>query len=210
MPGIDIFVIGGSAGALEALLELLPALPAELVAPTAIVLHQKPTQPSLVPQLLARACTRAVREPDDKERLAPGTVYVAPPNYHMLIERGGTIALSIDAPVHFSRPSIDVLFESAADAFGAGTVGLVLSGTNPDGAEGLHRIAAAGGVALVQAPASAAYAVMPEAAARRVAERGTAQAQAHALAPREVALFLSRLAGRHPLPQLPPNQGRTP
>ncbi|HWO17431.1 MAG TPA: chemotaxis protein CheB [Kofleriaceae bacterium] len=198
MHRIDLIVIGGSAGALEVLLELMPQLPAELLAPIAIVLHQKPTQPSLVPQLLARACSRAVREPEDKEPLARGTVYVAPPNYHMLIERGGTIALSVDEPVHFSRPSIDVLFESAADALGRGVVGLVLSGSNPDGAEGLHRIAAAGGVALVQAPATAAHAVMPEAAARRVG--ALAHAQAHALAPREVAPFLSRLAGQEPLP----------
>jgi two-component system chemotaxis response regulator CheB len=202
MPPLDIIVIGGSAGALEALLELLPAIPAELAAPIAIVLHQKPTQPSMLPTLLGRVCTRTVREPEDKEPIVPGTVYVAPPNYHMLIERSGTIALSVDAPVHFSRPSLDVLFESAADAFGPGVVGLVLSGSNADGAEGLQRIAAAGGVALVQAPASAAHATMPEAAARRVGAR------AHALAPREVAPFLSRLAGRSA--DLPPSPGQTP
>ena len=203
MHRIDIIVIGGSAGALEALLELLPTLPAELAAPIAVVLHLKPTQPSMVPELLARVCTRVVREPEDKEPIAPGTVYVAPPNYHMLLERGGTIALSVDEPVHFSRPSLDVLFESAADAFGPGVVGLVLSGSNADGAEGLQRIAAAGGVALVQAPASAAYATMPEAAARRVG------GHARALAPREVAPFLSRLVGLSPSP-LSPNPGRTP
>jgi two-component system chemotaxis response regulator CheB len=195
MRDIDLIVIGGSAGALEALLELLAPLPAELTAPIAVVLHLRPTLPSMVPGLLARAVGRTVREPEDKEPLVPGTVYVAPPNYHMLIERGGTIALSVDEPVHFSRPSLDVLFESAADAFGPGVVGLVLSGSNPDGAEGLHRIAAAGGVALVQRAASAAHAAMPEAAARRVGDL------VHALAPREVAPFLSRLAGLHADPE---------
>lgn len=205
MHPIDIIVIGGSAGALEALLEILPAIPAELAAPIAVVLHLKPTHPSMIPTLLARVCTRAVREPEDKEPITAGTVYVAPPNYHMLIERGGTIALSVDAPVHFSRPSLDVLFESAADAFGRRVVGLVLSGSNADGAEGLQRIAAAGGVALVQAPASAAHPVMPEAAARRVGKA------ARALAPREVAPFLSRLAGLSATsPPSPPSPGRTP
>lgn len=198
MRDLALLVIGGSAGALEALREVLAGLPAALSAPIAVVLHQRPTQPSLVPALLARASVRAVREPEDKEPLAPRTVYVAPPNYHMLIERGGTIALSVDDPVHFSRPSVDVLFESAAAAFGRGVVGLVLSGSNPDGAEGLHRIAAAGGVALVQDPASAAHAAMPRAAARRLG------GLAHALAPREVAAFLARLAGSPPDPERAP------
>ncbi len=195
--GFDLIVIGGSAGALEPLLEIVGQLPAELAAPLAVVVHLRPGQPSLVPGLLADATSRAIREPEDKEPLLPHTIYVAPPNYHMLVERRRSIALSVDDPVNFSRPSIDVLFESAADAFGAGVIGLVLSGANVDGAAGLARIAGAGGIALVQHLASAAYPAMPEAAARQVPS-------ARALAPGDVAPFLARLsAPRSVLEPLP-------
>jgi two-component system, chemotaxis family, protein-glutamate methylesterase/glutaminase len=182
----EIVVIGGSAGALEPLLDIVRTLPRELTAPVAVVLHMGARQPSQVPYLLGRVTTRPVREPDDKEPLVPGTVYIAPPNYHMLIERSGSIALSVDEPVNFSRPSIDVLFESAAEAYGAGVVGLVLSGANHDGAQGLRRIAEAGGVALVQAPASAEHAVMPAAALECVP-------RAHQLAEAAIAPFLGRI-----------------
>lgn len=163
-----LIVIGGSAGALDLVLELAGALPDGLVAPIAIVLHLQANQPSLVPELLARTCRRPVREIEDKLTMQPQTIYVAPPNYHVLVERDRTFALSVDPPVHWSRPSIDVLFESAADAFGAGVVGIVLSGASDDGAQGLARIHRAGGRAIVQAPAAALYSVMPAAAARAV------------------------------------------
>jgi two-component system, chemotaxis family, protein-glutamate methylesterase/glutaminase len=179
----EIIVIGGSAGALEPLLGIVGALPDELRAPVVVVLHMAPRQPSQVPDLLARVTKRTVREPDDKEPLVPGTIYIAPPNYHMLIERSGRIALSVDDPVNFSRPSIDVLFESAADAYGAGVVGLVLSGANHDGAQGLRRIADGGGIALVQAPACAEHDVMPRSALERVPS-------AHQLADEQIAAFL--------------------
>lgn len=168
MKELSVIVIGGSAGALDVMLELGGALPDALTAPIVIVLHLQASQPSLVPELLARACRRPVREVEDKLALLPYTVYVAPPNYHVLIERGATLALSVDPPVHFSRPSIDVLFDSAADSFGAGVLGVVLSGANEDGASGLARIRRAGGTAVIQDPATAMYPTMPAAAVAAV------------------------------------------
>jgi two-component system chemotaxis response regulator CheB len=122
----------------------------------------------LLAELLARVCRRPVREAEDKLAMEPRTIYVALPNYHLLVERDRTLALSVDPPVHFSRPSIDVLFESAADSLGAAVAGVVLSGANDDGARGLGRIHQAGGAAIVQEPANAQHAIMPAAALRRV------------------------------------------
>lgn len=168
MTGTGVIVIGGSAGALEALLEILPALPAELTIPIVIVIHLLPEHPSLIPRLLSRRCQRPVHEAEDKVAIQPSTIYVSPPNYHLLLERDGTLALSVDPPVHFSRPSIDVLFESAADSYGPSVAGLILSGSNEDGARGLCEIHRAGGVAIVQDPQSAPHPVMPAAALRWV------------------------------------------
>ncbi|MBC7977093.1 MAG: chemotaxis protein CheB [Myxococcales bacterium] len=169
MHEIEIIVIGGSAGALEALLALLPELPHgpdRGAIPVVVAMHLTPNQPSLLPDLLARVCARPVYEVEDKHRLQPGTVCVAPPNYHVLVERDRSLALSVDAPVHFSRPSIDVLFESAADAIGRGVAGVILSGANEDGARGLRRIVDAGGLAAIQDPTTAPHSEMPAAALR--------------------------------------------
>lgn len=163
-----LLVIGGSAGALEPLFQIVAALPDAFTRPIAVVLHMLATQPSALAELLAHHTLRRVRAAEDKEPLAPGTIYVASPDYHLLIERAGTLALSMDEPVHFSRPSIDVLFESAAEAFGGRTIGVLLSGANADGAAGLRRIADAGGVTFVQSPGSAAYPLMPLAGLRAV------------------------------------------
>ena len=165
---VEAIVIGGSAGSLDVLLVALPALPADFALPIAIVLHLAPTGPSLVAQVLAERCRLPVREVEDKEPIVPGTIYVAPPNYHLLIERHRAFALTVDEPVRFSRPSIDVCFASAADAYGPAVAGLLLSGANDDGVDGLARIVAAGGVALVQDPASASSPTMPQAALRRL------------------------------------------
>jgi len=163
----EVIVIGGSAGALEPLLALVAALPPAFATPIVVVVHLAPGQPSLIPELLARA-GRPAAEVDDKQPLERGTIVVAPPNYHVLLERDATLSLSVDEPVLFSRPSIDVLFESAAIAFGRRATGVVLSGANDDGADGLARIAAAGGSAFVQDPASAEHPTMPAAALHRV------------------------------------------
>ncbi len=191
---IELIVIGGSAGALEPLMQLLASLPSQLSMPIALVIHLLPRQPSLMPTLLSRTSARRVREPEDKEPMEANTVYVAPPNYHMLVERKRTIALSVDEPVQFSRPSIDVLFESAATAFGAKCVGIVLSGSNADGAEGLRAIAAAGGVAIVQSPETTTYDAMPRAAARAVPS-------AVVLPAADIAAYLAR---RAPQPESAP------
>ncbi|HEY1550579.1 MAG TPA: chemotaxis protein CheB [Kofleriaceae bacterium] len=167
-----VIVIGGSAGALDALLAILPALPVQFAIPVVIVLHLAPNPASLVPELLERATKLHVLEIEDKQPLMRAAIHVAPPNYHVLLERDGTLALSIDEPVHFSRPSIDVMFESAARAFGAGVAGVLLSGANEDGAAGLRRIAEAGGRAFVQDPTTARHAVMPAAAVALLRGRG--------------------------------------
>jgi len=117
--------------------------------------------------IFAKRCARPVREADDKEPLEPGTVYFAPPDYHMLVEKNRQIALSADEPVHFSRPSIDVLFESAADVYGERLLGIILTGGNEDGAAGLHAIHQAGGVTVVQQPDSAKVPLMVVSALQR-------------------------------------------
>ena len=187
MVEIELVVIGGSAGALDPLLEIVAALDPAIDVPIAVVLHVSPRAPSRLPEVVAGATSRRVREPEDKEPLERNTIYIAPPGYHMLVERTRTVALSIDAPVSYARPSIDVLFESAANAIGPRVAGIVLSGTNHDGAEGLAQIAAAGGMAIVQAPASATHPSMPAAAAARVP-------MARTLAARDIPSVLLTLA----------------
>lgn len=164
---IEAIVIGASAGGVEALGVLLGALPGGYVPSILVVLHVPPDRPSLLAALFRERCRLPVREAMDKERIERGTVYFAPPDYHLLVEEGGTLALSQDAPVAFSRPSIDVLFESAAEAYGSRLLALVLSGANEDGAAGLKAIRAAGGRAWVQKPDTASSPVMPAAAIAR-------------------------------------------
>jgi two-component system chemotaxis response regulator CheB len=187
----DVIVIGGSAGALEVLGLILSALPKDFLPTVVIVLHLPAAKPSILPKVLAARSALPVREPDDKEALAPNTVYVAPPGYHLLIEKTRSFALSIDDLVQFSRPSIDVLFDSAADALGATLTGVLLTGANEDGARGLRRIKAAGGRSIVQTPSSAAVAMMPEAGVR-LAEPDAV------LAPHEIGPFLAQLGAPTP------------
>lgn len=157
-------VIGSSAGALAALSSILPALPAGFTLPVIGVVHLPSDRRSILAELLQRKCRVPVREAEDKEPIEVGTVYFAPPDYHLLVETDKTLSLSSDEPVLFSRPSIDVLFESAADAYGCGLTGIVLTGANQDGAKGLRAVVAAGGAAIVQNPRGAFAAAMPEAA----------------------------------------------
>ncbi len=164
VPEAKAIVIGASAGALEALSAILPALPEDFALPIMVVVHVPPDRDSVLSELFRAKCRVAVKEAEDKEPILGGTVYFAPPDYHLLVEAGHSLSLSSDEPVLFSRPSIDVLFESAADAYGAGLVGVVLTGANSDGAKGLRAIAECGGTALVQSPQGAFAAAMPEAA----------------------------------------------
>lgn len=152
---VDAVVVGASAGGVEALLTLLPALPAGLPVPIFIVLHLPRDRPSLLADIFVRKCALPVREAQDKEPIRPGTVYFAPPDYHLLIDVGPQLALSADELVHYSRPSIDVLFESAADIYGPRLLGVILTGANEDGAAGLAAVHEAGGITIVQQPHSA-------------------------------------------------------
>jgi two-component system, chemotaxis family, protein-glutamate methylesterase/glutaminase len=164
---IEGVVIGASAGGVEALAVLLPTLPATFRPSMFICLHLPRERPSLLVEIFARRCARPVREADDKEPIEPGTVYFAPPDYHMLLEKDRQIALSADEPVHYSRPSIDVLFESAADVYRERLLGIILTGGNEDGAAGLHAVHQAGGVTVVQQPNSAKVPVMVVSALQR-------------------------------------------
>jgi two-component system chemotaxis response regulator CheB len=161
---IDAVAIGASAGGVEVLSLLLSSLPASCRASFFIVVHIPRERPSLLTDVFSAKCALPVREAEDKEPVQPGTVYFAPPDYHLLLDRGPVLALSSDAPVHFSRPSIDVLFDSAADIYGERLLGLILTGANQDGAEGLTAVGRAGGRTVVQEPSGAAVPFLPEAA----------------------------------------------
>jgi len=190
-PAIEAIAIGGSAGALDALSHILPALPPTFPVPIVLVLHIPPSRPSYLPEVLGSMCALRVKEAEDKEPLVAGTVYTAPPDYHLLVEKQRVLSLSVDDPVLFSRPAIEVLFESAADAFGPHLMGVLLAGGSADGARGLARIKRAGGLALVQAPSSAAVRTMPQAAI----DLGIVD---HALAPDALGTFLAKL-GEQPI-----------
>ena len=158
-----VVLVGTSYGGVEALQELLPRLSPALAVPVCIVQHRMRDEDGGLCEFLRAHSPLPVVEPNDKEAVEAGRVYLAPRDYHLLVE-GGRFALSVDAPVTYARPSIDVLFESAADAYGAAAVGVVLTGANRDGARGLARIKERGGFAVVQDPAEAAARAMPEAA----------------------------------------------
>ena len=161
---IDAVVIGASAGGIEALSLLLPALPRGMRAPVFVVLHLPRERPSLLVEIFQPKCALPIREAEDKEPVDAGTVYVAPPDYHLLVDAGPRLSLSADDPVHFSRPSIDVLFESAADLYRDRLLAILLSGANEDGAAGADRVRRRGGVTIVQDPRSARSSLMPQSA----------------------------------------------
>ncbi|MBD9653604.1 chemotaxis protein CheB [Pseudomonas sp. PDM12] len=160
----EVVVVGASAGGVEALLGLFDGLPAGYGLPLVAVLHLPDNRESLLPDLFARRLALRVKEAQDKEVLQPGTLYFAAPGYHLCIEADRSFSYSREEPVHFSRPSIDYLFESAADAYGAKAMGILLTGANQDGAAGLYTIKQRGGVTVVQDPQEAQVATMPEAA----------------------------------------------
>lgn len=163
---IDAVVIGASAGGFGVLMQLLPRLPAGYPLSVVVVVHLPDQMDSRLSELFGHRSALPVREARDKEPIAPGTVYFAPPGYHLLIERDRSFSLSCDERVNYARPSIDVLMLSAADAYGASLCGVVLTGANEDGAAGLAGIRIAGGLAVVQDPSSAEATTMPRAAIR--------------------------------------------
>ncbi|MEE1890556.1 chemotaxis protein CheB [Pseudomonas carassii] len=164
MNGVRAIVIGASAGGVTALFSVLGALPTAFAIPVLCLLHLPDDRHSQLAEVLQRRLRRPVREALDKARIEPGLIYVAGPGYHLSVERDFSFSLSQEAPVHFSRPAIDFLFESAADAYGPGLLGVLLTGANEDGARGLLRIRQSGGRTVVQDPRDAQVALMPEAA----------------------------------------------
>jgi two-component system chemotaxis response regulator CheB len=159
----QIVVIGTSAGGLSALQVLLPGLAKDFHCPLVVAQHRGKEASSGLREFMQKSSRLPVEEPEDKAPIESGHIYLAPGDYHLLIEKGH-FALSTDAPVWYARPSINVLFESAADAYMEHAVGVILSGANGDGARGLAAIKERGGITVVEEPATAAYRTMPEAA----------------------------------------------
>ncbi|HEX6558123.1 MAG TPA: chemotaxis protein CheB [Longimicrobiales bacterium] len=165
-PGYDLIAIGTSAGGFAAICTIVQLLPAEFQVPLAIVQHRARESEALA-GLLQDCTPLTVLEVEDKQPIEAHSVYIAPPDYHLLIDEG-SFSLSTEGPVGYSRPSIDVFFDSAADAYGSRVIGVVLTGANADGSRGLRTIAERGGRAIVQDPATAEVAVMPTSALQLV------------------------------------------
>lgn len=165
----ELIAIGTSWGGLQALSRLLSDLPAEIGQPIVIAQHRAVESPEgALARLLEQHTDRVVRDAEDKDTLEPRHVYLAPPDYHLLVE-AGSLALSTEDAVQFARPSIDVMFETAADAYGERAIGIVLTGANDDGARGVQRVKSRGGLVVVQDPDTAEAPQMPRAAIEAVA-----------------------------------------
>jgi len=182
--GFEAVVIGSSAGGLFALKTIFSILDPGFPVPVVVVQHLSPDDDNYLTNLLDQLGRLRVKEADEKETLFPGTAYIAPPNYHLLIERNRTFSLTVGERVNYARPSIDVLFETAAETFGRNLVGVVLTGANRDGSEGLLKIREAGGLTIVQDPTEAESPVMPRTAIATVKPH-------HILKLEEIANFLN-------------------
>ena len=169
MKTVKLIVIGGSAGSLQVLLTLLPGIPSDFSIPLLLVLHRKNQFESALENILHSRTSLLIREVEEKEEPMAGTVYLAPADYHVLIEKDGSFSLDDSEPVHFSRPSIDVSFKSAADAYGDRLACILLSGGNADGAEGLAYVKERNGITVVQDPADAESPFMPQFALKNTA-----------------------------------------
>ncbi len=189
MNAYEAVVIGGSAGGLEALEIILKTLPAGFPAPVAAVFHLSPDSDNYMVEYLNRNCRVWIKEAEDKEMIHPGRVYLAPPNYHLMVNTDRTLVLSAEPRINYSRPSIDPLFETAADVLGTRLVGVLLSGANRDGSRGMKRIKENGGLAVVQSPETTLAPQMVEAAMATV----TAD---HVLPPDAIGALINRLFGK--------------
>jgi len=187
-PQPEAIVIGASAGAVEALSTILPMLPKGYPLPLLVVVHIPPDRKCILTELFRQKCELEVQEADDKEPVVGGTIYFAPPDYHLQVEQNKTLSLSSDEAVSFSRPSIDVLFETAADAYGEHLIGVLLTGANHDGSQGLRAIHDAGGTVLVQDPRQSLAPEMPQAAI-------AACPDVKVLSLSEIACYLKEAAG---------------
>jgi two-component system, chemotaxis family, protein-glutamate methylesterase/glutaminase len=160
----DAIVMGASAGGLFVMTTILQQLPANYPVPVIVVQHRAKDERNLLEEVLQQKCEVRIKQADEKEVIERGTVYFAPPDYHLLIENDRTFSLSFDTPVNFSRPSIDVLFETAADVYNDRLLGVILTGANSDGARGIRKISMQGGITIAQLPETADYPEMPKAA----------------------------------------------
>lgn len=182
-----IVIIGGSAGSLTVLLLVLPLLYKALPVPVVLVTHRHSGSDILLESLLSARASLPVRDIEEKERPKPGVIYIAPADYHLLFEPDGSFALDSSEKVNYSRPSIDVTFQSAARAYGQRAIGILLSGANADGADGLYEIQQHGGAAIVQDPATAEVDYMPRAALQLFTP-------AHISRPADMAALIDTLA----------------
>ncbi|WP_018085120.1 chemotaxis protein CheB [Desulfurispora thermophila] len=184
----EAVVLGVSAGGLNALRLLLPALKPDFSLPLVIVQHQHPAADDFLVRYLNNLCPLFVKQAEDKEEVRSGIVYLAPPDYHLLVEMDRFFSLSVDPPVNYARPAIDVLFATAADTYGSALIGVILTGASNDGSEGLKQIKQKGGLTIVQDPDTAEVDFMPRAA--------LSAAGADYLLPLEqIAPLLNKLAG---------------
>ena len=186
----EAIVIGVSAGGLAVLTVILQVLPADYPLPLIVTQHRSKEERDLLEEVLQARCAIRIRQADEKEAIAGGAVYLAPADYHLLIEEDRTFSLSSDAPVNFSRPSIDLLFETAAEVYGEKLVGIILTGASRDGAAGIKTIRDKGGFTIAQDPARAPFPLMPRAAI----DTGSVQS---ILAPEEIGEYLLQV-GKKP------------
>lgn len=183
----EAIVIGVSAGGINTLSSLFSLLGKDLPIPIIIVQHISPHSDNKWIELLGNKTKLHIKEAEEKENILPGTIYIAPPNYHLVVERTKTFSLTIDERVNFSRPSIDVLFESAANIYTNKLIGIVLTGSNTDGTEGIKKIQESGGLTVIQDPATAEVAVMPASAMASISAD-------HVLALKDIADLLTKLS----------------
>ncbi len=155
-------VIGSSAGGIDALVKIIPKLPREFPVPVIIAQHISPISDNYIAEFLNNKSNIKVQEAEEKTKAEPGNAYIAPPNYHLLMERDKTFSLTTTERVNFARPSIDVLFKTAAEAYGKDLIGVILTGGNHDGASGMHYIQQLKGTTIVQEPSTAEVDIMPQ------------------------------------------------
>jgi two-component system chemotaxis response regulator CheB len=183
----EAIVIGASAGGLAALSSILGRLPPGFPLPVIVNQHRSKDERTLLEELLQAKCVIRITQAEEKESIRDGVVYFAPADYHLLIEKDRSFSLTCDEPVNFSRPSIDLLFETASEAYGEKLIGVILTGTNSDGAEGIRAIRQRGGLTIAQDPAKAVFPEMPRAAI----DTGSVQ---YILDPGEITAFLLQMA----------------
>ncbi len=187
--GYEAVVMGASAGGMKALFEIFSNLSDTYAFPTIIAQHRHPSSQNYLADLLSTKCRKSAKEAVEKEEIVPGVIYIAPPDYHLMIEEDRTFSLCASEPVNYARPSIDVLFETAAEVYGTKLIGVVLTGANHDGSQGLKKIQEACGLTIVQDPVTAEIDRMPKAAIAAVEVD-------HILTLKEIGSFLADINKR--------------